>query len=80
MAAQFADHGRTGPICERGYIRPGLGRAGPDPKGTVDAPIDRHPHSRDKMAVRQGGREAITHWEVQGDGHAGKPTASRSRA
>ncbi len=34
------------------------------PRGTIDAPIDRHPHARDKMAVRAGGREAVTHWEV----------------
>ena len=33
-------------------------------RGTIDAPIDRHPHAREKMAVRDGGREAITHWEV----------------
>src|SRR5262249_59133324 len=33
-------------------------------KGTIDRPIDRHPQARDKMAVRPGGRPAITHWEV----------------
>lgn len=32
--------------------------------GTVDAPIDRHPVDRVKMAVRQHGREAITHYRV----------------
>ena len=32
--------------------------------GTVDAPIDRHPTDRVRMAVRQGGREAITHYRV----------------
>jgi 23S rRNA pseudouridine1911/1915/1917 synthase len=32
--------------------------------GTVDAPIDRHPLERVKMAVRQGGREAVTHYRV----------------
>jgi len=32
--------------------------------GTVDAPIDRHPVDRVKMAVRQGGREAVTHYRV----------------
>jgi 23S rRNA pseudouridine1911/1915/1917 synthase len=32
--------------------------------GTVDAPIDRHPVDRVRMAVRQGGREAVTHYRV----------------
>ena len=62
LAAQFADHGRTGPL-QRGYLAFVWGA--PDrPKGTIDAPIDRHPHARDKMAVRQSGREAITHWAL----------------
>jgi 23S rRNA pseudouridine1911/1915/1917 synthase len=63
LAAQFADHGRTGPL-ERGYLAFAWG-VPPRPKGTIDRPIDRHPQSRDKMAVREGGRVAITHWEVQ---------------
>jgi 23S rRNA pseudouridine1911/1915/1917 synthase len=47
-------------------------------RGTVDAPIDRHPHLREKMAVREGGREAITHWEVVEafQGRDGKPVAA----
>jgi 23S rRNA pseudouridine1911/1915/1917 synthase len=62
LAAQFADHGREGPL-RRGYLAFVWGV--PDrPKGTIDRPIDRHPHARDKMAVRAGGREAVTHWEV----------------
>jgi len=32
------------------------------PSGAVDKPISRHATARDKMAVRAGGREAITHW------------------
>ena len=32
--------------------------------GTINAPIARHPVDRKKMAVVQGGREAITHYEV----------------
>jgi 23S rRNA pseudouridine1911/1915/1917 synthase len=62
LAAQFADHGRTGAL-ERGYLAFVWGS--PDrPKGRIEAPIARHPHARDKMAVRQGGREAVTAWEV----------------
>lgn len=32
--------------------------------GTVDAPIARHPIDRKKMAVIEGGREAVTHFKV----------------
>ena len=76
LTEQFADHGRTGAM-RRGYMafvwdQPNRQR------GTVDAPIDRHPHAREKMAVREGGREAITHWEVQEsfNGRDGKPVAA----
>ena len=76
LTAQFADHGRTGAM-RRGYMAfvwdvPGRQR------GTVDAPIDRHPYAREKMAVRDSGREAITHWEIQEafNGRDGKPVAA----
>jgi 23S rRNA pseudouridine1911/1915/1917 synthase len=62
LAAQFADHGRSGPL-ERGYLAFVWGVPA-RPKGTIDRPIDRHPQARDKMAVRAGGRPAVTHWEV----------------
>jgi 23S rRNA pseudouridine1911/1915/1917 synthase len=62
LAAQFADHGRTGPL-RRGYLAFVWG-APARPKGTIDEPIDRHPKSRDRMAVRANGRVAITHWQV----------------
>ncbi len=32
--------------------------------GTVEAPIDRHPHDRVKMAVVTGGRPAVTHYRI----------------
>ena len=32
--------------------------------GHVDAPIDRHPVDRKKMAIREEGREAVTHYRV----------------
>jgi 23S rRNA pseudouridine1911/1915/1917 synthase len=76
LSEQFADHGRTGAM-RRGY----MAFAWNQPNrmhGTVDAPIDRHPHAREKMAVREGGREAITHWEIQEafNGQDGKPVAA----
>jgi len=33
--------------------------------GTVDAPIGRHPRDRLKQAVREDGREAVTHYRVR---------------
>jgi len=37
----------------------------PDPlRGTVDAPIDRHPGSEYKWAVVSGGRDSITHYDT----------------
>jgi 23S rRNA pseudouridine1911/1915/1917 synthase len=76
LTAQFADHGRTGPM-QRGYMAFVWGVPNRQ-RGTVDAPIDRHPFAREKMAVRQSGREAITHWELQAayQGRDGKPVAS----
>ena len=76
LAAQFADHGRSGPL-RRGYLALVWGK--PDrPKGTVNAPIGRHPRARDKMAVRADGRAAITHWQVLETypGTDGKPVAA----
>ena len=64
LAAQFADHGRTGEM-ERGYLA--LVWGAPSRKqGTIDAPIGRHPSSRTKMAVlpKGKGREAVTHWRL----------------
>jgi 23S rRNA pseudouridine1911/1915/1917 synthase len=62
LSAQFADHGRTGAM-ERGYLAFVWG-APARSHGTIEAPIDRHPHHREKMAVRAGGRAAVTHWQV----------------
>ena len=76
LSKQFADHGRTGSM-RRGYLAFVWGA--PDrPKGTIDAPLDRNPHNREKRAVREGGREAITHWQLLEtfNGKDGKPVAS----
>ena len=76
LSAQFADHGRTGAM-ERGYLAFAWGVPS-RPRGTIDAPLDRHPHAREKMAVRDGGREAVTHYDVREvfNGADGKPVAS----
>jgi 23S rRNA pseudouridine1911/1915/1917 synthase len=76
LTEQFADHGRTGAM-RRGYMAFIWGVPSRQ-RGTVDAPIDRHPYAREKMAVRDSGREAITHWEIQEpyNGRDGKPVAA----
>ncbi|RUT34702.1 RluA family pseudouridine synthase [Arsenicitalea aurantiaca] len=63
LAAQFADHGRTGPL-HRAYTAFVWGRT-QQGSGTVDAPLGRDAQSRLKQAVRQGGREAITHYTAE---------------
>ncbi|MBB4101973.1 RluA family pseudouridine synthase [Allorhizobium borbori] len=65
LAAQFADHGRTGPL-ERAYKAIVWGR--PDRlHGTIDAPLGRA-GDRTKRTVKRedsdDAREAITHYEV----------------
>jgi 23S rRNA pseudouridine1911/1915/1917 synthase len=76
LSAQFADHGKTGEM-RRGYLAFVWGVPN-RVRGMVDAPIDRHPHAREKMAVREGGRHAVTHWEIVESfkGSDGKPVAS----
>jgi 23S rRNA pseudouridine1911/1915/1917 synthase len=75
LAAQFADHGRTGALG-RGYLAFVWGA--PDrPVGAIDAAIGRHPHGRDRMGVRPGGRRAVTRWRiVESYGQGGDPIAS----
>ena len=76
LSAQFADHGKTGEM-RRGYLAFVWGVPS-RLRGTVDAPIDRHPHAREKLAVRESGRHAVTHWEIveSFNGPDGKPVAS----
>lgn len=62
LAAQFADHGRTGPL-QRAYLA--LVWSPPAaPRGTVDAPLGRSVKNREKISIRQDGRTAITHWKA----------------
>jgi 23S rRNA pseudouridine1911/1915/1917 synthase len=63
LAEQFAGHGRDAGPFERGYLALVWG-APERPRGTIDRPIDRHKVARDRMAIREGGREAVTHWEI----------------
>ena len=58
LAAQLQDHSlaRTYECIAAGGFR--------EDRGTVDAPIGRHPADRKKMAVIPTGRPAVTHWEV----------------
>ncbi len=64
LAAQFADHGRSGPL-ERAYLA--LVWGVPDrPQGTIDLPLARSTRNREKIEVkRTGGRHAITHYAVE---------------
>ena len=76
LAVQFADHGRSGPLA-RGYLAFAWGM--PDrPKGTIEAPLGRHPRARERMAVRADGRPAVTHWTIAETyaGRDGTPAAS----
>jgi len=63
LSAQFADHGRTGPL-ERAYVALAWGTPA-RASFTVDAPLDRDPHAREKIAVRSSGRHAVTHVTVE---------------
>ncbi len=58
LAAQLQDH--TLHRLYHGVVVGGLR----EDQGTVDAPLDRNPKDRKKMAVVPGGREAVTHYQV----------------
>jgi 23S rRNA pseudouridine1911/1915/1917 synthase len=77
LAAQFAGHGRDGEPFERGYLAFVWG-APERPRGSIDRPIGRHPHARDRMAIREGAREAVTHWEVR-ERYSGPAAGGRRR-
>ena len=50
------------------------------PHGTIDKPIDRDTRARDRMAVREGGREAVTHWQVVERYQGEKPAKMTAKA
>ncbi|NFB93853.1 RluA family pseudouridine synthase [Clostridium botulinum] len=58
LAAQFKEHSisRVYMALVEGIIK--------DEQGTIEAPIDRHPVDRIKMAVVKDGRHAVTHYKV----------------
>lgn len=78
LSAQFADHGRTGPL-ERAYIAVAWG-VPHRPTGTIDAALARSTVNREKIAVvpEDKGRYAITHYKTRETlpGADGKPIAS----
>lgn len=64
LAAQFADHGRSGPL-ERAYTAFVWGIPNPR-KATIETRMGRDPNNRLKQAVvGEHGRIAITHYEVE---------------
>lgn len=75
LSAQFADHGREGPL-ERAYAAIVWGEPS-RARGSVDAAIARDPSNARKMAVRGGGRHAVTHWQkLKTYDAGGKPVAA----
>jgi len=79
LAAQFADHGRSGPL-ERVYLALVWGIPERQ-RGTVEAALARSLHNREKIAVVSGdrGRHAITHYELIEPLPAAEPVASLVR-
>jgi 23S rRNA pseudouridine1911/1915/1917 synthase len=75
LSRQFAE--KSEGSIERGYLALVWG-APERPKGTIEAPLGRHSHARDKQAVRASGRRAVTHWQVLERflGLDGRPVAS----
>ena len=58
LASQLKDH-----TLARTYEAVVCGNLKED-RGTVDAPIGRHPSDRKRMTVTDRGKEAVTHWET----------------
>lgn len=67
LAAQFADHGRTGSL-ERAYLAVVWGTPAPR-RGTIDAPLARSLNNRLKRAVvrdtHREAKQAITHYKTR---------------
>jgi 23S rRNA pseudouridine1911/1915/1917 synthase len=65
LAAQFADHGRTGPLL-REYLAFVWGLPSQE-RGRIEAALDRDPHHRERFAVSRSShaRHAVTHWQLK---------------
>jgi 23S rRNA pseudouridine1911/1915/1917 synthase len=67
LTAQFADHGRNGPL-KRQYLALVWGMPARH-KGSIDAPLGRHPNNRIKRGVvsedRPDAKQAITHFTIR---------------
>jgi len=81
LTAQFADHGRNGPLSRR-YLAISWGMPARH-KGSIDAPLGRHPKNRLKRAVvnddKADAKQAITHFTIRkifGEAEARDPVAS----
>ena len=63
LAAQFADHGRSGPLhrAYTAFVWGGTQSA----RGSVDAALGRDQHNRMKQQVRRDGRRAVTHYRTE---------------
>lgn len=59
LAAQLEGH-----RIRRGYVALAWGRLTTD-QGTIEAPVGRHPRERQRMAVVESGRRAITRYHVR---------------
>lgn len=58
LGRKFHDHD-----IEREYVALVWGDPGEE-SGTIDAPIGRHPSQRQRFAIVNGGKRAVTHWRV----------------
>ncbi len=63
LAELFADHGRSGSLV-REYVALAWNHFATS-SGVVDAPLSRHPASRERQAVLAHGRHAVTHWRIE---------------
>ena len=83
LAAQFAGHGRDGGPFERGYLAFVWGAPERPQRHHRRADRPASEVARDRMAVREGGREAVTHWQVlerYGGADKGQPKAEPEAA
>jgi 23S rRNA pseudouridine1911/1915/1917 synthase len=70
---QFARH-----AIDKEYLALVHGAA-PAPRGRIEAPVGRDPRDRQRMAVVAGGRDAVTEYEVLGEGGGYSLVALRPR-